>query len=187
MTGVEILTTGKGATDFEPNSIAFLFVLAFCVIGGLVISSRDKEYVFGALVGLLIGMCVGLLVSIVVGIAEIEYYPTYKVTISDEVSMNEFMDKYEILNQDGKIYTGSPTGPNNWYMENLMLINPRSIEKKKLTAVEKVELTKAIGTRDNADNPANWTTESTCKKDLGFTWFSSISKCIYTAGFVKSR
>lgn len=97
-------------------------------------------------------------------------------------------DQFRIrITQDGKIYTGSPTGPNNWYMENLMLINPRSIEKKKLTAVEKVELTKAIGTRDNADNPANWTTESTCKKDLGFTWFSSISKCIYTAGFVKSR
>lgn len=29
----------------------------------------------------------------------------YKVTISDEVSMNEFMKKYEIINQEGKIYT----------------------------------------------------------------------------------
>lgn len=112
MTGVEILATGKGATDFEPNSIAFLFVLALCVIGGLVIGSRDKEYVFGALVGLLIGTCVGFLVSVVVGIAVVEYYPTYKVTISDEVSMNEFMGKYEILNQDGKIYTIKERTPN---------------------------------------------------------------------------
>ena len=29
----------------------------------------------------------------------------YKVTIDDSVSMNEFLDKYEIINQEGKIYT----------------------------------------------------------------------------------
>jgi hypothetical protein len=29
----------------------------------------------------------------------------YKVTISDEVSMNEFLEKYEIIEQEGKIYT----------------------------------------------------------------------------------
>ena len=59
----------------------------------------------GASMGLFVGVVVGFLLSVVVGFIEIEYYPTYKVTISDEVSMNEFMDKYEILNQDGKIYT----------------------------------------------------------------------------------
>lgn len=31
--------------------------------------------------------------------------PTYKVVISDTVSLNEFYDKYEILEQDGKIFT----------------------------------------------------------------------------------
>jgi hypothetical protein len=29
----------------------------------------------------------------------------YKVAIDDSVSMNEFLDKYEILDQEGKIYT----------------------------------------------------------------------------------
>ena len=105
MTGVEILATSEGATSFEPNSAVFLFVLALCVIGGLVIGSKGKECGLGALVGLLIGMVVGRLFAVIVGIAELEYYTIYKVTISDEVSMNEFMDKYEILNQDGKIYT----------------------------------------------------------------------------------
>lgn len=105
MIGVEILATGEGATSFEPNFPVFLSVLAFCVIGGLIIGSREKEYGLGAIVGLLIGMVAGLLLGVVVGIVEIEYYPTYKVTISDEVSMNDFMNKYEILNQDGKIYT----------------------------------------------------------------------------------
>ena len=105
MTGVEILATGEGATGFEPNFQVFLAVLAFCVIGGLIIGSREKECGLGAMVGLLTGMVAGLLLGVVVGIVEIEYYPTYKVTISDEVSMNDFMNKYEILNQDGKIYT----------------------------------------------------------------------------------
>lgn len=29
----------------------------------------------------------------------------YKVTIDDSVAMNEFLNKYEILDQDGKIFT----------------------------------------------------------------------------------
>ena len=32
-------------------------------------------------------------------------YIEYKITIDDSVSMNEFLDKYEILDQEGKIYT----------------------------------------------------------------------------------
>lgn len=32
-------------------------------------------------------------------------YVKYQVTVSDEVSLNEFMDKYEIIDQEGKIYT----------------------------------------------------------------------------------
>ncbi len=112
MTGVEILATGEGATSFEPNLPVFLSVLAFCVIGGIIIGSKDKEYGLGAIIGLFIGILVGFLSGVVIGVAEIEYYPTYKVIISDEVSMNEFMDKYEILNQDGKIYTVKERTPN---------------------------------------------------------------------------
>lgn len=32
-------------------------------------------------------------------------YTEYKVTIDDSVSMDEFLDKYEIIDQEGKIYT----------------------------------------------------------------------------------
>lgn len=105
MTGVEILATGEGATSFEPNFPTLVLVIIFCVVGGIVLGSKNKEYGMGASMGLFVGVVVGFLLSVVVGFIEIEYYPTYKVTISDEVSMNEFMDKYEILNQDGKIYT----------------------------------------------------------------------------------
>lgn len=105
MTGIEILATGEGATDFEPNFPTLIFVIIFCVVGGIVLGSKTKEYGFGASIGLFVGVVAGFIAAMVVGIVEIEYYPTYKVTISDEVSMNDFMNKYEILNQDGKIYT----------------------------------------------------------------------------------
>ena len=32
-------------------------------------------------------------------------YTEYKVLISDEVSWNEFNERYEVINQEGKIYT----------------------------------------------------------------------------------
>ena len=32
-------------------------------------------------------------------------YIEYKVAVSDEVNFTDFMDKYEILDQEGKIYT----------------------------------------------------------------------------------
>ena len=104
MTGVEILATSK-TTVFEPNGLAFILVFIFCIILGIVFGFKDQEYDFGVLIGWTIGIGAGLLAALFVGIAEMEYYETYKVIISDEVSMNEFMDKYEILNQDGKIYT----------------------------------------------------------------------------------
>ena len=104
MTGVEILATSK-TTIFEPNGFAFILVFIFCIILGIVFGFKDQEYDVGVLMGWTIGIGAGLLAALFVGIAEMEYYETYKVTISDEVSMNEFMDKYEILNQDGKIYT----------------------------------------------------------------------------------
>ena len=50
---------------------------------------------------------VSIIISILGGIyskTDINYIE-YKVTINDSVSMNEFLDKYEILEQEGKIYT----------------------------------------------------------------------------------
>ena len=38
------------------------------------------------------------------GTEEVYDYTEYKVIIDDTVNMNEFMGKYEILDQDGKIY-----------------------------------------------------------------------------------
>jgi hypothetical protein len=80
--------------------------------------------VFGLIVSLILGFCVliildndhlasltlffGTIVSLLVmflNIKQTEEYTKYKVLISDDVNFVEFNEKYEVLSQDGKIYT----------------------------------------------------------------------------------
>ena len=62
-------------------------VLITCILAGLIA---------GAIVG---AMCGGVFAE------PTEYETEYKVTIDDTVSMNEFLERYEIIDQEGKIYT----------------------------------------------------------------------------------
>lgn len=71
-------------------------------------AADPDNYVNGWLIGLLIGGIVAIAVGLSFGFAigkTTEYETRYKVTISDEVSMNEFLEHYEIIDQEGKIYT----------------------------------------------------------------------------------
>ena len=111
MQGVEILTSAQVATEFAFNWTAFWItfgivtsllllcsliymsddICAFVVLVGLIMSS-----IFGGLLGLLVGK---------IGEIPISYETQYKVTVSDEVSMTEFYEHYEVIEQDGKIFT----------------------------------------------------------------------------------
>ena len=68
----------------------------------------EHDY-FGLIAGILAGLIMaGICAPLIGGLAlatPVEYETHYKVTIDDSVSMSEFMDKYEILDQEGKIYT----------------------------------------------------------------------------------
>jgi hypothetical protein len=111
MTGVEILATQEVATAFAFNWVTFwilasaVFVILF--ICGILLSIRDGDYL-GVIIFLIAGILCGFLFGALVGKADavpVEYETQYKVTVSDEVEMNEFFEKYEIIKQDGKIYT----------------------------------------------------------------------------------
>ena len=106
MTGVEILSEKVIYNTILPGwcgPIA-LAVFAISLVGASVFVSYRK-------IGLVIASCVLIVASVVVGILTLSSnrnnirHIEYKVTIDDSVSMNEFMDKYEILDQEGKIYT----------------------------------------------------------------------------------
>ena len=116
MSGVEILSVIEepillfneeafGITLFI-TSIVFFFIASY-------LSITENEWLYfplffitGLIVGALLGIPAGA-----IGCTETDEVETsYKVTVSDEVSLNEFLDKYEIIDQDGKIYTVKERG-----------------------------------------------------------------------------
>lgn len=110
MTGVEILSIAEVAVAFGFSWVAFLLILvAFMASGALIGWACDRHnFVNGWLIGLAIFSIFGLGLGAIVGFASSEptaYETQYKVTVSDEVPMNEFLKRYEIIDQEGNIYT----------------------------------------------------------------------------------
>ena len=112
MNGVEILSTQEVVTESTSNWwLAGIIWLACIVVGGIIgffcfdYYERCQGSVFGCCaIGALLGIFVFVVVCAVTA-KPVACETQYKVTISDEVSMNEFLDKYEIIDQEGKIYT----------------------------------------------------------------------------------
>lgn len=107
MNGVEILNTiYEYESVISPVWAAILCVigLVIAVIGVITIDSDTAQCVLFTLAGFVI---IGLTVCTIGAIVKTDKVidTKYKVTIDDSVSMNEFLDKYEILDQEGKIYT----------------------------------------------------------------------------------
>lgn len=110
MTGVEILATQEVATSFgfswEKFWMALMIVTIIGCFIGLLVSLANRDFECLA-VGCILGAIFGVLLGTGLGVNGLptEYETQYKVTISDDVQMNEFLDKYEIVDQEGKIYT----------------------------------------------------------------------------------
>ena len=112
MEGVEILSE-KVFYICEYQSWIFWLVVGICAAIGFVLGGtfRSGGFDFGDAFIMLIpfiilGVILGCLALLVTGkpTEEINYIEQ-KVTVSDEVSMNEFYEKYDIIEQEGKIYT----------------------------------------------------------------------------------
>ena len=113
MSGIEILTSNEVAVAYEKfNWSNFWITIAIVAFGALIfgfatgLDTRNRTMgvfaflevfiICGLIFGPLIGFCSG---------EPTKYETQYKITIDDSVSMTEFLDKYEIIDQDGKIYT----------------------------------------------------------------------------------
>ena len=112
MNGVEILSSAEVASEFAFNWtifwIGFCILLGSSLIMGLWYVLRGEIEWWFVSICAAIGVAVGLILGGIIGdLGKIptSYETHYKVTIDDSVSMNEFLDKYEILDQEGKIYT----------------------------------------------------------------------------------
>lgn len=111
MNGVEILSAtqvvSKSVFNWTALWIAAGVILVFGVFVGFLIMLIEHDY-FGLMAGILGGLFLSIMISPFIGAlcsTPVEYETHCKVTIDDTVSMSEFMDKYEILDQEGKIYT----------------------------------------------------------------------------------
>ena len=111
MNGVEILASEEVATAFTFNWVGCFIWFgvalgAFIIAGAIASLAHDDVVLFGAMA--IAGIVFGVLIGVVVGFGDrvpTEYETQYKVTISDEVPMNDFLERYEIIDQEGKIYT----------------------------------------------------------------------------------
>lgn len=111
MSGVEILATEEVVVAWASwNWKGFLLTvgLAFFVgiIAGILAGASD-DWGLGVIIFLVVFIAGGALFGTLVGCTTgepVEYETQYKVVIDDSVSINEFTEKYEIIDQDGKIY-----------------------------------------------------------------------------------
>ena len=112
MNGVEILAE-KIIYQFNPFNIFFLLgvALGIPIFIWIIRAAKEQKCLDASLV--IMALILVLMIGLVCGVAtmatplvdrEIRYME-YQVIIDDSVSMNEFLDKYEILGQNGKIYT----------------------------------------------------------------------------------
>ena len=108
MNGVEILSVQEVVAEATSNwwlaGFVWLGVIVFGGIIGFWISRKGEAVIAGCFIAALLGIFAFAGVATATN-KPVEYETHYKVTIDDSVSMNEFLDKYEILDQEGKIYT----------------------------------------------------------------------------------
>lgn len=111
MTGVEILHSSEVLVSGGSGGEAFSITFIMCVIIGFILGTTialttlDEVWVIcGSLIGVILGLLLGGIVGGIRSTPEV-YETHYKVSVSDETSMNEFFEHYEIIDQEGKIYT----------------------------------------------------------------------------------
>lgn len=114
MNGVEILSSEEIVIDTIFNTkafwIAFVITLVIAFITCLLCRKIDNwdwstitigTVLLGGFLGTLLGFAMGDTVFAIPS----KYGIKHKVTISDEVKMNEFLERYDFVSQEGKIYT----------------------------------------------------------------------------------
>ena len=113
MDGVTVVNTIQGICGYgNGTSIGFVFLAFFALSSailaivsfGIMINERELGVI------LLVIVCAGL--AICLGAAAVEQYhakpiygPQQVVLVDDDVSFNEFMDRYVIVAHEGELYT----------------------------------------------------------------------------------
>ena len=116
MSGVEILNQTNICCE-EGNFGIFWLVLGFGLFAGLVLAILEWKdgFIASGILDIVIGLACGIFFCIIGYMGTIDTtdelsHVEYKVIVSDEVSFTDFMEKYEIVDQEGQIYTVKERG-----------------------------------------------------------------------------
>lgn len=112
MTGVKILNSVEVVSEFRFNWTTFWIVTVVCFVICLIIylciiEGYEVLPWTVALIGIWIfaSTIVGGFLGAVITPIPTEYVTEYKVYLENDVNMEEFMEKYEIIDTEGKIFT----------------------------------------------------------------------------------
>lgn len=110
MTELEILAIEEVAIRYEMSLVTKIAIITILSTAFIVGSCcwywcRDFEWfmlaiIIGAVLGLFIGSCVHDCTK-----EPVEYETRYKVLISDDIKFNDFNARYEVISQEGEIFT----------------------------------------------------------------------------------
>ena len=105
MTGIEILNSFQVPIGYDFNWVTAGIVFSFFLMLGVWGFEPCQKRWWGILICCLL---VGTFYAIVFGVAlqtPNEFKTHYEVLLSDEIPLTEFLEDYEIVEQEGKIYT----------------------------------------------------------------------------------
>lgn len=91
----------------EPASwVALIIITTLVIVGVISIIYGIQEYEEGATALGIVIIIIAIIITIATLIHEVnKTYPQYQVTITEKTNMKEFYEKYDIINQDGLIFT----------------------------------------------------------------------------------
>ena len=101
MEGIEILSQ-EVCNEFQTVPLLLCLMILSMIGMSIDLFNDFTDGIGGAFIGCILGL---LVYAIIFETIMPEKYVKYKATITEDVSMTEFNDRYEIIDVDGKIYT----------------------------------------------------------------------------------
>ena len=106
---IEVVQVVNDTFNYTAGFIALCITVYICSIVGFFIGRMECEEVSGTLTGVFIGLVLSLFIGALFGTI-FEYPPItettmrYEVTIDDSVSLTEFYEHYNVIEQRDKIF-----------------------------------------------------------------------------------
>lgn len=103
----DIVNSEWNTTMLSAVVFSFIAVASIIIIIYMLVDSKQKRDAFvpSAICGVFVFISMCISIHGFTHLPENKYQTRYEVTISDDVNFNEFTSKYQVVKQEGLIYT----------------------------------------------------------------------------------